>query len=177
LSQIHFITPSAIGARGPNHALPAQTVAQGEFRGLARWMTKPYASRTPVPLFERHPEAGIDAQSEDPRDASDSLSALLAAIDDEVSQHAAAACDGVMADFAARVAHARRHLSPHLLAATLAAIKEQRKAALALIKRNAATERAGRKKAAIMAAAGRRRATPERRGRRNDPPGGTPAPK
>jgi hypothetical protein len=53
-----------------------------------------------------------------------------------------------MADFAARMAHARKHLSPQLLAATLAAIKEQRRAALTLISRNAASELAARKKAA-----------------------------
>lgn len=61
-----------------------------------------------------------------------------------------------MADFAARAAHARKHLSPQLLAATLGAIKEQRKAALALVNRNAALELAGRRKAAVAAFGGNR---------------------
>jgi hypothetical protein len=56
-----------------------------------------------------------------------------------------------MADFAARVAHARKHLSPHLLAAVLVSFKDQRKAALTAINRNAASELAARKKAAVTA--------------------------
>jgi hypothetical protein len=173
LNQIPSIARPAIGRRGPEYAVAGQKIAQGEFRGLARWMTGPYASRTPVRLTDKSPAAGIDAQGEDPRDGSDSLGALLAAIDDDVERHAAAARDGVMTDFAARVAHARKHLSPHLLAAALATIKEQRKAALALIKRNAAMERAGRKKAVIDALGGK---GPRRSNKWQNPHGAPPPP-
>jgi hypothetical protein len=124
--------------------------AQGEFRGLVRWLTGHSETPKPQLAFEPHrPMAGIDAQSEDPRD--DSLSALLGSIADDVQHRAAAARDGVMADFTARARHARKHLSPNLVAATLAAIKESRKAALALINQNAASELAGRKKTVIAA--------------------------
>jgi hypothetical protein len=113
---------------------------------LAQWIAGPSGSHS-----RARAQAGIDAQGEDPREGGDDLSAFLAAISDEVHRHSAAARDGVITDFAARMAHARKHLSPHLLAAALAAFKEQRKAALATVRRNAASELAGRKKAAIMA--------------------------
>jgi hypothetical protein len=96
------------------------------------------------------------------------LSALIEAISDEVHRHTTAARDGLLADFAARMAHARKHLSPHLLAASLAALKQQRKSALALINRNAAAELAGRKKAAIMAS------RPNRPSSRHKQPGDAP---
>ena len=107
----------------------------------------------------------------DLREGDDGLAACLSSIADEVYRHATAARDGVMADFAARVAHARKHLSPHLLAATLAAIKEQRKAALTLISRNAASELAARKKAASETFGNKR--SPERK-RRYSPHGAAP---
>jgi hypothetical protein len=157
LSQVHFIAPTPVVSHGPEYAEKRQITAQGEFRGHARWVTSPYA--------------GIDAQSEDPREGSDGLGALLAAIDDEVGRHTTAARDGVTADFAARVAHARKHLSPHLLAATLATIKEQRKAALAQIGRNAANELAGRKKAAVEAFG---RKEPRRSDKGRNAPGAPP---
>jgi hypothetical protein len=119
---------------------------------MARWLTMPSPARHTTRLSEpERPVAGIDAQGEDPREVSDGLGALLASIADDVHHHATAARNGVIADFAGRAMHARKHLSRHLLAATLAAIKEARKAALALIAQNAALELSGRKKAAIAA--------------------------
>jgi hypothetical protein len=119
---------------------------------MARWLTIPGPARHTARLSEpERPVAGIDAGSEDPREDSDGLGALLASIADDVHHRAAAAHNWVIADFAGRAMHARKHLSRHLLAATLAAIKEARKAALALITQNAALELSGRKKAAIAA--------------------------
>jgi len=136
---------------------------------MARWLTIPGPARHTQHLSEpERPVAGIDAGSEDPREDSDGLGALLASIADDVHHHATAARNGVIADFAGRAMHARRHLSRHLLAATLAAIKEARKAALALISRNAAMELAGRKKAAIGAFG-----TGPRRGNKGLKPNGT----
>jgi hypothetical protein len=140
---------------------------------MARWLTcgrPPDASRKAI-IIAGHPGTGIDAGGEDPRDGSDGLGALLAVIADEVSGHATAAREGVMTDFAARAAHARKHLSPHLLASTLAAIREQRKAALALISRNMALELAGRQKAAVAAFGGNR---PRRRRDRSGSSKGLP---
>jgi hypothetical protein len=153
LNQILPITRQRTGKHGLEYPLFGQMVAQGEFRGLARWVTSPLASDK----FTRaiSPERpGIDANGEDPGDVSGGLGALLASIADEVHAHAAAAREGVMADFAARVLHARKHFSRSLLVATLASIREQRKAALALVNRNAALEIAGRQKAAIAAFGG-----------------------
>jgi hypothetical protein len=79
------------------------------------------------------------------------LGLLLSAIDDDVHRFASAARDGINADFAARVAYARKHLPRHQLASALRGFAEARKAALALVSRNAAMEIAGRKKAALAA--------------------------
>jgi hypothetical protein len=119
---------------------------------MARWLTIPGPARHTARLSEpERPAAGIDAQGEDPREDGDGLGALLASIADDVHHRVTAARNGVIADFAGRAMHARKHLSRHLLAATLATIKEARKAALALIAQNAALELSGRKKAAIAA--------------------------
>lgn len=176
LNQIHFITPSALGTRGPVHGIRARIIAEGKFRGLARWLTSADAARQPP----RGPEpgrqgAGIDAGGEDPREGDDGLGALLAAIADDVQFRATAARNGLMADFAGRAAHARKHLSRHLLAATLATIKEQRKAALAAISQNAALELQSRKKAAIAAWRGLHTPSGKKKPGRN-PPGAGPDP-
>jgi hypothetical protein len=118
---------------------------------MARWAASRHPAAEALAHIGERPSAGIDAQGEDPRAGSDALTGLLDYMNDEVHRHAAVARDAVSADFAARVAHARKHLSPSLLAATLAALKAQRRAALAQISRNAAAELAGRKKIAIMA--------------------------
>jgi hypothetical protein len=126
-------------------------------------MTSPFPAPASLPPVREDPSTGANDQNLDSCEGDDGLAACLSSIADEVYQHASAARDGVMADFAARVAHARKHLSPHLLAATLAAIKEQRKAALALISRNAASELAARKKAASETFGNKR--SPERKRR------------
>jgi hypothetical protein len=175
LNQIHFISPPAVGRHGPEYAAAAQIITLGEFRGMARWLTIPGPARHTQHLSEpERPVAGIDAGSEDPREDSDGLGALLASIADDVQHRATATRDGVIADFAGRAMHARKHLSRHLLAATLAALKEQRKAALALISRNAAVELAGRKKGAIEAFEGN---GPRRGNKGPKPHGAAPTPR
>jgi hypothetical protein len=139
----------------PKCPIPAQIIAKGEFRGLARWLTSPFSAAAPdTGIFPVRPGDAV-RRDEDPAGASDELDAILAAIADDVQRHASAAREGVLVDFAARATHARKHLSPNLLAATLAAIKEQRKAALTLIGRNAELERASRREAAIAAHGGK----------------------
>jgi hypothetical protein len=131
-------------------------IAQGAFRASARWIASRFGSHSPGTAFARaQPGAGIDGYGEDPREGGDELSGQLGAIADEVHRHAAAARNGVRTDFAARIAHARKHLSPHLLAAALATFKEQQKVALAAISRNAALELASRRKAMLETFAGR----------------------
>ena len=163
------IARSGIPRRGTERAAAGQVIAHGEFEGLARWIASPYGSDASRRGIFPEAIAGIGAQSEDPREDSDGLGALLASIADDVHHRATAARDGVIADFAGRAMHARKHLSRHLLAATLAALKEQRKAALALISRNAAMELAGRKKAAIGAFG----TNGPRRGNKGPKPNGT----
>jgi hypothetical protein len=79
---------------------------------------------------------------------------LLDAIAADVHKTASAARDGVITEFTARAAHARKHLSRSQLAAALKEIGEARKAALALIKQNETAELSARRAAAL--AAGRR---------------------
>lgn len=142
---------------------------------MMRWLTSPFE----VGIREKgmFPERPDGATLHDSFGGNDELGAVLTAITDEVHRHASAARQGVLVDFGARAAHARKHLSRHLLAATLAAIKEQRNAALALISRNAALERASRRKAAISALSGKNPAKYETKKPTNDAPGNAPMPR
>lgn len=79
------------------------------------------------------------------------LGALLGVIAEDVHRTASAVRDAIRADFAARIAYARRHLPRSLLAAALHGLAHARSAALALVNQNAALELAARKKAAIAA--------------------------
>lgn len=106
-----------------------------------------------------------EAAGEEAPDLDTDLGAILGAIDDEVEGIATAARGGVMAEFAGRIAYARKHLPRSQIAAAVAALKAARKAALALVKRNAAQERAGRKKAASAGRGRRPRAAGGRRTR------------
>jgi hypothetical protein len=92
------------------------------------------------------------------------LGPILAAIADEVQDTAAAASAAVGAEYAAKVAHARRHLPWHQVAGAVRAFDQERKASLEHIKRNAATSLAGRQRAAIELHRGSRQAA--RRARR-----------
>lgn len=151
LNQIPSITRPLNAKSGSEYPVPGEIIVKGEFRGLARWLSSPFAADTPrTGISPARPGEAV-LQNEDPGAGGDELGVLLAAIADEVHRHASAAREGILADFAARAAHARKHLPRNLLAATLASIKQQRKAALALISRNASLEIAGRRKAAIAA--------------------------
>lgn len=162
--------------RGSGYPGPAQIIVKGEFRGLARWVTSRSAGDAQAKrIFPERPASAV-RRDEDIAGGNDELGALLAAIGDEFQRHASAARDGVLADFAARIAHARKHLSPNLLAATLAAIKEQRKAALATISRNAALERAGRCEAAIRALGGKNPRRPGTKKQADNRSGNAPQP-
>jgi hypothetical protein len=149
------MSPSAAPAEAKSRAgYPAarQIIIRGEFVGSARWIT--CASAPEAPQRNLEPErlsapVGIVAEGEDPTEPNSDLGLLLAAITDDVQGRAAAARDGVRADFAGRVTYARKHLSPDQRAAALRALVEARKTALALINQSAALELAGRKKAAL----------------------------
>jgi hypothetical protein len=131
-------------------------VTLGEFLGEKRWLLARYPCTGPVDdLGPVRPGTDQGHSSSDQLEADPTLGLLLDAIADEVHKIASAARDGIVAEFAARVAHARKCLPRNQLSATLRGLAEARKAALALVKRNAAAELAGRKKAALAA---RRRA-------------------
>jgi len=138
----------------------ARITALGEFLGLARWIVTPitraaYSEKAEPQrpaTVEKENFAEVPQSQGDEAPASDTeLGPLLGAIVDDVHRRSAAAREGVMADFAASVAHAKRHLPRSMLAATLSALAQARKAALAFVNRSAALELAARKKAAIMA--------------------------
>jgi hypothetical protein len=152
------ISPRGKSGSGAQGTAAAQITAPGEFSGAARSITTPFTGSARGHDFdsERPSESGDIADTAQTQGgeapASDTeLGAVLAAIDDDVQNSAAGARAGIMAEFAGRIAYARKHLPRHQIAAAVAAFKEARKAALALVKRNAAEQRAGRKKAATMA--------------------------
>jgi hypothetical protein len=135
----------------PNGAAPsaqAHVKVLGEFVGESRWISAPRPPSAPIDeLLPLRPATGDDEHPE----KDEMLGLLLSAIDDNVHRFASAARDGINADFAARVAYARKHLPRHQLSSSLRGFAEARKAALALVSRNAALELAGRKKAALAA--------------------------
>jgi hypothetical protein len=133
----------------------AHTVALGEFAGEKRWLLARHPRSAPVDDFGPVRPGADHGQGNDQTEIDPTLGLLLDAIADDVHRIASAARDGIIAEFAARVAHARKYLPRNQVSATLRGLAEARKAALALVKRNAAAELAGRKKAALAA---RRRA-------------------
>jgi hypothetical protein len=156
------ISERGSGGSGAGSPPATQTIAPGEFSSTARGITAPHvvAARGEDLETARSAESGnlteaIDAPGEEPPESDSELGALLAAIAEDVQDSAAGAREGIMADFGARIAYAQKHLPRHQRAAAVGALKEARKAALALVSRNAAQELAGRKKAAI-ASRGRR---------------------
>jgi hypothetical protein len=149
--------------------IPRRGGGTGEFLGSARWITTPHSSSATAEKFERAQRQdaareifarATEEQAEQAQGPDTELGALLDAIADEVHRISGAACEGIARDFAARAAYARRYLPRHMLAAALAAINEERKAALAAVRRNAAQELAARKKVAIEAR--KRPAAPKR---------------
>jgi hypothetical protein len=174
------ISPRGKSGSGAQGTAAAQIATPGEFPGSARSITAPYTDSARGHDFE--PERSAESSSsadaheapgEEAPDSDTDLGAILGAIDDEVQEIAAGARAGIMAEFAGRVAYARKHLPRHQVAAAVAAFKQARKAALALVKRNAAQERAGRKKAATMARRRPRVAKGGRKPRNHAPRGGT----
>lgn len=137
---------------------------------MACWATSPFQKDASLRRIFADELEGVAGDGGHSPGGDDGLGASLAAIAEEVHRHAAAARHGVLADFAARASHARKHLSRPLLAAALASIKEQRKAVLVLITRNAAAELASRKHALICAASShaKRPRKPGRKGSSSD---------
>lgn len=89
---------------------------------------------------------GFDWGSEDIE-----LGKILSAIAEEVHRLASLARCAIMAEYAGKIAHAYKFLPRHQVAGAVRAVKEARKATLALIKRNATAELVGRRQAAIRA--------------------------
>jgi hypothetical protein len=163
------IARPAFSRTNPERWTATQIFALGEFVGSARWITMPLGhpargedsapARPTTGAKENFSAAAEASNATDAAEAQDGeaagsdseLGAVLDAIDHDVQVSEAAACAGIMAEFAGRIAYARKHLPRDQVAAAIAAIVQARKAALATVKRNAAERRAGRKKAAAMA--------------------------
>jgi len=92
------------------------------------------------------------------------LGADLTASDPEIEESAVAERAGIMREFAGAIEAARKRLPRRKAMGAVAALKQMRKAALALVKRRASEQRAGRKK---LIAVARRSIT----GRRDQRPG------
>ena len=133
----------------------------GEWEASARWLT------IPAP-----PSQVADRGSNEPDNPPENVELLqiLGAIAEEVSQHCAAVCAGITADFAARKAHARRTLPRHDAAAATQALEQARRAAIEVARQMAQSEKKARQNAARILYQSPRR--PSKDGR--DPSGASP---
>lgn len=96
-------------------------------------------------------KGAVEADGSEETGSDAALGAVLNAIDRDVNARSEASRIGIVAEFAARIAYARKYLPRNQVSAAVAAIVQVRKAALAILKQTAAQERAGRKKAAMLA--------------------------
>jgi hypothetical protein len=129
--------------RGPESWTTATARTFGEFRGQARLI-----SAGPV---RPGPNEAVSLGDADGDGDDNELGRILSAIAEEVHRVSAAACAGVMAEFAGRMQHARKSFPRGQVPGVLHSLKEARDAALAIIKRNAAAELAGRRETATKA--------------------------
>jgi hypothetical protein len=90
---------------------------------------------------------------------------LLDDLADQLHREAAAGAAMIMREFSAAISEARRRAPRHELAGILAALKQRRRAALALARRRAAIELQGRRKLVVQ----NRRAVPPRASRARMP--------
>jgi hypothetical protein len=95
--------------------------------------------------LERFDPAGANPGGENTE-----LGQVLSAIAEEVHSHCAAVCAGIMAEFAANAAHARKTLPRNKVAGVVQALKQACKAALAMARQTAKAELQGRQRAATM---------------------------
>ena len=126
---------------GPAPWTTAKAHTFGEFSGQARYIC---AARDAV---EPAGVGGIGGANTDAEESE--LGNLLAAIAEEVNRFAGAASVAVIVEFAARMKHARASLPRGQIPGALQALKDARKAALAIIKQNSAAELAARREAAM----------------------------
>jgi len=148
LGRMHHTAPSR---RSTRHAPWARGRADalGELLAEKRLLTAPHIPASTTD--HAAPRRPVPPEDDDHPVADSELGSLLDAIASDVHKTASAARDGVMTEFAARAAHARKHLSRNQLAAALKEIEEARKAALALIKQNETAELSARRSAALAA--------------------------
>ena len=137
-----------------------QLMRLGEWHASAHWATTP--APPPQDLVR-----GSDAPDESIENVE--LLQILGAIADDVARHCAALCAGIMADFAARTAHARRSLPRSQAAAAAMNLSQQRQAALQLARQMARLEIKARQDAARILYQRPRRPS-IRRGRDRDDP-------
>jgi len=145
---MHHVAPSHTSNRHPTWAR-TRADKLGELVAEKQLLTTPH-----IPTAETghaSPRRPVLHGDSDQPDTDPELGSLLDAIAADVHKTASAARDGVIVEFAARAAHARKHLPRNQLSAALKEIAEARKAALALIKRNEIVELSARRAAALAA--------------------------
>jgi len=143
---------SLAGKASGNSGMPsgAQGSALREFCTAGRTILSPGELTDPRELSAQvqTDRTGLDIGGEEPAPAIESeLGTDPPATDDDIERIAGAARAAVMAEFAGRIQAARKYLPRHSVRAAVAALKSMRKAALALVKRNAAQQRAARRAA------------------------------
>jgi hypothetical protein len=112
---------------------------RGEFRAQACWM--PARVSASVDTADGIADAGEDTE----------LAQILDAIVADVQRNAAGARDAVMAEYAAKITHARKTLPRHQAAGAVRAFMDAQAAALTHIAKEASAEIAGRRAAAMNA--------------------------
>jgi hypothetical protein len=146
------------------HGADARHFAAGPGLGLAFPRAPPGLSGAEEPIESLRPATTSSQRAADAGDlrstepstsapdyshpAAIELGQILSAIAEEVQGHCAAVCQGIEAQFAARLICARKTLSRNQIAGALAAICAQRQAALAAARRQAKIELFARSQAA-----------------------------
>lgn len=101
-----------------------------------------------VPSDKEH--SAESYQNEASHGSDEDMQALLSAITEEAQREATGARQGIIAEFAGRMAHARKQLSGRDLAAALYVLKQERRAALAMLEQRHREVVEGRRKAALL---------------------------
>jgi hypothetical protein len=160
----HYISPPMRDSEGHRQWTVEEAHLRGEFRAQAFWLS--------FGTDRKLDEAGVVA-SEGDAGGDDELAQILDAIGAEVGGKAAGARAAVIAEYAGKIAHARKSLPRREADGTVRALMEVRAAALAHIAREASREIALRREAAIRAHRKERR----RPGIPRNDPGQGPAPR
>jgi hypothetical protein len=114
--------------------------------GLGDWVASAHWTTSPAPKVDH---GAHKKPAQDPIENLELIEAL-AAISEDVWRHCAAVCAGIDADFAGRIAHARKTLPRSQVTAAVHSLAQARKTALQAARQMAKAELFARREAAIV---------------------------